>query len=254
MVHSEQPRKVEQESAEILIRCTDVSHEHRRQRRSRRTWRDQPDEPPTVTALDDISLTVARGETVGIAGPSGSGKSTLLHLLAGLTTPTAGRVELVGTDLTPLSTQDRATLRRNHLGFVFQRFHLLPSLSARANVALPLIPAGVPRSTRQERAVAVLEDVGLADRALHTPGELSGGEQQRVAIARALVTDPDVILADEPTGELDTETGTQVLRLLQVIADETAIVVASHDDAALAIADRVNRLHDGSFVSESHGW
>ncbi|SEV80560.1 ABC transporter ATP-binding protein [Natrinema salifodinae] len=203
-----------------------------------------------VTALRDVSIEVPTGTIVGLEGPSGSGKSTILHTVAGLLVPTSGRVELRGTDLTTLSETERTELRRRHVGIVFQRFHLMPSLSARANVALPLVQAGVPRAGRRERATALLEAVGLGDRTTHLPGELSGGERQRVAIARALATDPDVIVADEPTGELDTATGADVLELLTDIGRDRAVVVASHDEATLSVADRVVTLCDGRVVDD----
>ncbi|AFO57354.1 ABC transporter ATP-binding protein [Natrinema sp. J7-2] len=199
----------------------------------------------TVTALRGVSLDVPTGSIVGLEGPSGSGKSTVLHAVAGLLVPTAGRVELRGTDIAALSDAERTRLRRRHVGIVFQRFHLLPSLSARANVALPLVQAGVPRAARRDRATTLLEAVGLGDRTTHLPSELSGGERQRVAIARALSTDPDVIVADEPTGELDTATGREVLELLTDVGRERAVLVASHDEATLAVADRVVTLCDG---------
>jgi putative ABC transport system ATP-binding protein len=203
---------------------------------------------PTVRALADVSLAVERGEFVGVAGPSGSGKSTLLHLLAALDTPTAGTVRLDGQETTALSSRERARLRLDGVGVVFQRFHLLGALSARANVAVPLIERGTGRRDRRERAESLLDELGLADRAGHVPGRLSGGERQRVAIARALVTDPAVVVADEPTGELDTETGERVLDVLAETADDRAVILASHDDRALARADRVVRLRDGRRV------
>ncbi|WP_159900254.1 ABC transporter ATP-binding protein [Salinirussus salinus] len=201
---------------------------------------------PTVRALDGVSVSVARGEVVGAAGPSGSGKSTLLHLLAGLDTPTSGTVRLAGEDVGELGARGRARLRLDHVGVVFQRFHLLPALSARANVALPLVEQGLGKSTRRERAEARLEEVGLDDRVRHKPGQLSGGEQQRVAIARALVTEPDLLVADEPTGELDAATSDTVLSALEAVADERAVVVASHDEQALDVCDRVLHLRDGT--------
>jgi len=204
---------------------------------------------PTVTALADVSLAADRGEVVGVAGPSGSGKSTLLHLLAALDTPTAGRVVLDGTETTALSSRERARLRLDAVGVVFQRFHLLAALSARANVAVPLVERGVPKRERRDRAESLLADLGLGDRTDHVPGTLSGGERQRVAIARALVTDPAVVVADEPTGELDTATGERVLDLLAETAEDRAVVLASHDERALARADRVVRLRDGRRVS-----
>ncbi|WP_436343601.1 ABC transporter ATP-binding protein [Natronorubrum sp. FCH18a] len=204
----------------------------------------------TVTALRDVSFDVQAGDIVGLEGPSGSGKSTILHAVSGLLVPSGGAVELLDTDLTTCSNRERTRLRRRHVGIVFQRFHLLPALSARANVALPLVQAGIPRSTRRERAETLLEKVGLGDRIGHLPGELSGGERQRVAIARALVTDPDVIVADEPTGELDTATGENVLELLMDIGQDRALLVASHDESTLAVADRVVTLRDGRVVSD----
>ncbi|VTT87353.1 ABC transporter ATP-binding protein [Halorubrum sp. DM2] len=200
----------------------------------------------TVTALDGVSLAVDDGEVVGIAGPSGSGKSTLLHVLAGLATPTEGSVEIRGTDLATLSRRRRTAFRSANLGMVFQRFHLLPALTARENVALPLVQRGVPRGRRRDRASELLDAVGLADREAHRPGTLSGGEQQRVAIARALAADPAVVIADEPTGELDHDTGERVLDLLTEISDDRAVVIASHDAHALDRTDRVVRLLDGS--------
>lgn len=227
------------------VRLEDVTHEYGSSGGRGRSSTDR-----TVTALRDVSFDVGPGDIVGLEGPSGSGKSTILHAVTGLLVPTEGAVELLGTDLTGLSERERTRLRRQHIGIVFQRFHLLQSLSARANVALPLVQAGVPRSTRRERAEALLEEVGLADRATHLPGELSGGERQRVAIARALVTDPDVIVADEPTGELDSATGADVLDLLSDIGRDRALLVASHDDATLAVADRVVTLRDGRVVED----
>lgn len=201
--------------------------------------------PPQVTALDSVSMSVADGEIVGLSGPSGSGKSTLLHVLAGLVAPTTGTVAIQGTDLTTLSARERTRLRLQTIGIVFQRFHLIDSLSARANVALPLVELGISRQKRRSRADDLLARVGLRDRAGHRPNELSGGEQQRVAMARALAAEPELLLADEPTGELDTETGQQVLAELEALAADRAVVVASHDQQTLAIADRVINLRDG---------
>ena len=203
---------------------------------------------PEVVALDGVSLDVSPGEFVGLTGPSGSGKSTLLHLLAGLDTPTSGRVDLVGEALSSAGERARARLRLEHVGIVFQRFHLLASLTARSNVALPLVELGLGRRERRERAEAVLDRVGLADRAGHRPGELSGGEAQRVAVARALVADPDLVLADEPTGELDSEAGARVVELLADVATDRAVLVASHDPAVVDAADRTHRLRDGALV------
>ena len=200
---------------------------------------------PTVTALDAVSLSVSAGGVVGIAGPSGSGKSTLLHLLAGLDTPTSGTITIQGTDIASLGSRQQTQFRRDNIGMVFQRFHLLPALTARENVALPLVQSGVKRRRRRTRASELLAAVGLADRESHRPGALSGGEQQRVAIARALAADPAVVIADEPTGELDRKTGEQVLDLITDISDDRAVVVASHDEYTLERADRVINLLDG---------
>ncbi|WIV68852.1 ABC transporter ATP-binding protein [Natrialbaceae archaeon AArc-T1-2] len=204
--------------------------------------------PPTVTALEDVSLEVHPGEIVGLSGPSGSGKSTLLHLLAALERPTEGTVTVRDDDVTAMSERQRTRLRLEHVGIVFQHFHLLEALTARGNVALPLVELGVSKRKRRRRATDLLERVGLEDRVTHRPGELSGGEQQRVAIARALATDPDLVIADEPTGELDTETGRQVLSEFEEVADDRAVVLASHDRQTLAIADRVIRMRDGQIV------
>ena len=206
----------------------------------------------SVTALDGVSVSIDRGELVGIAGPSGSGKSTLLHLLAGLDTPTSGSVTLAGTDVESLGSRGRAKLRLDNVGIVFQRFHLLPAISARANVALPLVELGEGKRRRRQAATERLDAVGLGDRTTHKPGQLSGGEQQRVAIARALVTEPGLVVADEPTGELDTETSARVLSILQEIAEERAVVLASHDPQALESCDRVTHLRDGRVDREEH--
>jgi putative ABC transport system ATP-binding protein len=200
---------------------------------------------PAIRAVDEISITIERGEVVGIAGPSGSGKSTLLHLLAGLDVPTRGTLTIDETDISTLSQRQRAKLRLETVGIIFQRFHLLDALSARANVALPLVELGHGKQSRRETATELLDAVGLSERTTHKPGQLSGGEQQRVAIARALATDPAVIIADEPTGELDSESGEQVLDLLADVAQQRAVVLASHDQQALSVCDRVIHLRDG---------
>ena len=231
------------EESPVAVRLDGITHEYGADSGRFRSSNDQ-----SLTALRDVSFDVRRGSIVGLEGPSGSGKSTILHAVAGLLVPTSGAVELLGTDLTEISARERTRVRRRHVGIVFQRFHLLPSLSARANVALPLVQAGVPKAKRRERATSLLEKVGLEDRTTHLPGELSGGERQRVAIARALATDPDVIVADEPTGELDTATGAEVLELLTSLGEERAVLIASHDAATLSIADRVITLRDGAVV------
>lgn len=235
------------ESAPI-VSCENVTRTFTRGGRAGRFGRRSATTAETVTAVDDISLTVSVGDFIGLAGPSGSGKSTLLHLLAALDTPTAGGVTLAGTDTSQLSRRRRTRLRLDHVGIIFQRFHLLSSLSARANVALPLIELGYSKRHRRDRATDLLERVGLGDRLQHRPGELSGGEQQRVAVARALTTNPQLIIADEPTGELDRATGTQVLDLLANVADERAVVLASHDQQALDRTTRKIQLRDGSRV------
>ncbi|KDE58935.1 ABC transporter ATP-binding protein [Halostagnicola sp. A56] len=225
------------------VRLENVRHEY-----GSTTGRFRSRSEQAVTALRDVSVDVKRGEVLGLEGPSGSGKSTILHAIAGLLVPTDGTVSVLGTDLTELSDRGRTRTRRRHVGIVFQRFHLLQSLSARANVALPLVQVGLPKSARRERATTLLSEVGLEDRVTHLPSELSGGERQRVAIARALSTDPDILVADEPTGELDTDTGADVLELLTDVGRDRAVIVASHDAATLAVADRVVTLRDGAVI------
>ena len=188
-----------------------------------------------IEAVRGISLEVGPGEFLAIVGPSGSGKSTLLHLLGAVDSPTSGSVHLDGSDVTSMREAERARFRLEHVGLVFQRFHLLPMLTARENVELPMAEAGVDRRERTERAEALLARVGLADRMEHRPGEISGGQRQRVAVARALANRPKLLLADEPTGELDRATSAGMLELFQSLNEEgTAIVVATHD---LQLAD-----------------
>ncbi|MFJ3941433.1 ABC transporter ATP-binding protein [Streptomyces parvus] len=202
-----------------------------------------------VKALDDVSLTIRRGTFTAVMGPSGSGKSTFLHCAAGLDRPTAGRVLLGDTDLTGLSEARLTRLRRERIGFVFQAFNLLPSLTAAQNVALPLRLAG--RRPRRAEVLDALDRVGLRDRARHRPGELSGGQQQRVAIARALVTRPDVLFGDEPTGALDSTAGRAVLGLLRAMADDgRTVIMVTHDPVAASFADRVLFLADGRVRDE----
>ncbi len=204
----------------------------------------------TVRALDGVSLAVAAGEFVSVLGPSGSGKSTLLHLMGALDTPTAGCVRVGGVDIGALSDDELTDLRRRQLGFVFQFFNLLPTMSAWENVAVPLLLDGHRLPSLKRRAVPLLEALGLGHRVEHRPAELSGGELQRVAIARALVADPILLLADEPTGNLDTDTGASVLELLRAGCAErsTAVVMVTHDQHAASIADRSVRLVDGRLV------
>ncbi len=200
----------------------------------------------TVHALRGVDIDVAPGDYVAIVGPSGCGKSTLLQLLGGIDTPSAGRVELLGTRLDTLDDRRLTRLRLTQLGFVFQRFHLLPVLSAAENVELPMAEAGVAPAERRRRALELLEYVGLGARARHRATQLSGGEMQRVAIARALANRPAVILADEPTGELDAATGREILNLFRRLNGEgTTLVVVTHDDRLAAEASRVIRMLDG---------
>ena len=207
----------------------------------------------TVPALRGVSLAIRPGDYVSIVGPSGSGKSTLMHLLGGLDRPTSGRLLLGGRDVALLSAGDLAQLRNRVIGFVFQSFHLLARTTARDNVALPLIYRGLRRAQRRRRAEEMLDRVGLGHRMDHRPNQLSGGEQQRVAIARALVTEPSVLLADEPTGNLDSAAGERVLDLLRRLVDERrqTLLLVTHDPAHTARADRVLRLRDGRLSEEA---
>ena len=209
--------------------------------------RDFPMGQETVHALDGVSLAVAAGEFLGVMGPSGSGKSTLLYLLGGLDRPTGGHIWVRDQDLAALDENALAAHRRQEVGFVFQSFHLIPTMTALENVEFPMLFARVPPRQRQERARRVLEMVGLADRMAHRPTELSGGQQQRVAIARALVNDPTIILADEPTGNVDSRTGAEVMHVLARLNQEQGrtIVVVSHDPAVVDFAGRCIHLLDG---------
>ncbi len=202
-----------------------------------------------VHALRGVTLTVAQGTFLSVAGPSGCGKSTLLHLLGGVDRPTTGRVALLGQATDRLSDAARARLRLLHVGFIFQRFFLLPMLSAEENVELPMMEAGVAGDARRERARTLLARVGLDGRARHRPGQLSGGEMQRVAIARALANRPNLLLADEPTGELDEATGREIGTLLQDLSrDGVAVVLVTHNSELAALADRRVRMRDGALV------
>jgi putative ABC transport system ATP-binding protein len=200
----------------------------------------------TVRALDELDLSIGYGEHVAIMGPSGSGKSTLLQILGCIDSPTAGCYRLDGEDVGALSESRLAEVRNRRIGFVFQDFHLLAGSTASRNVELPLVYAGVPARQRRESALAALEEVGLADRAHHRPEELSGGQRQRVAIARALVTRPALLLADEPTGNLDSRTGADVLDLFDSLrSPERALVMVTHDSALARRARRLLALRNG---------
>ena len=204
-----------------------------------------------VAALRDVSLGIADGEYLGVVGPSGCGKSTLLHVLGCVDVPTTGRIKFQGRDVSGLSDADRSRLRLREIGFVFQRFFLLPMLTAFENVELPQAEAGVARTERRARARELLDFVGLGRRADHRPSELSGGEMQRVAIARALANRPRLLLADEPTGELDQATGEQIISLLDRLhADGTSVVVVTHDPAVASRAHRLVTMRDGQIVED----
>ena len=205
-----------------------------------------------LEALRGVDLRIDEGEYVAVVGPSGSGKSTLMNLLGCLDTLTRGTYRLAGQDVSELDEVDLARIRNQHIGFVFQQFHLLPSLTAWRNVELPLVYAQVPAHERKERAIDALTRVGLGDRVHHRPGELSGGQQQRVAVARALVTDPALVLADEPTGNLDSASTADVLGLLDELhAAGRTVVLITHEHDVAARAARVVRVADGRIVSDA---
>jgi putative ABC transport system ATP-binding protein len=203
-----------------------------------------------VDALRGIDLQVSRSKLTTVMGPSGSGKSTLMHILAGLDKPTSGSVAIDGTDITKLGDSDLTKLRREHIGFIFQFFNLLPMLSAEENITLPITIAG--EKPDKEWLERLIDSVGLKDRRSHRPSELSGGQQQRVAIARALVSKPTVVFADEPTGNLDSKTGAEILELLRKAVQETGqtTVMVTHDPRSASIADRILFLADGNIVKE----
>ena len=206
----------------------------------------------TVPALRGVSLTVEHGDYVAIVGPSGSGKSTLMHLLGALDKPTSGTLRVGGRDVSGMSEDELAAVRNETIGFVFQAFQLLPRTSAVDNVGMPLVYRGVRRAERRRRATQALERVGMGHRLGHTPNQLSGGEQQRVAIARALVGDPAVLLADEPTGNLDTRTGEEVMALLESLnAGGVAVVLVTHDREVAARARRQVHVRDGRLTETS---
>jgi len=200
----------------------------------------------TVNALQSISINIKRGEYVAFMGPSGSGKSTLMNIVGCLDTPSAGTYILNNKDVSHMTENELADIRNKEIGFVFQTFNLLPRATALENVALPLIYAGMGKSDRQEKAMNTLENVGLADRADHKPNELSGGQRQRVAIARALVNDPSIILADEPTGNLDSKTSYDIMDLFHVLHENgNTIIMVTHEDDIAHYAHRIVKLRDG---------
>jgi len=206
-----------------------------------------------VGALRGIDLAVARCEFVAVMGPSGCGKTTLLNLVGGIDVPSRGAVWVDGVEISRLGDDALTDLRRDRLGYVFQFYNLIPTLTARENVETPMQFRGKSRAERRERAAALLARVGLADRADHKPAELSGGEQQRVAIARALANDPAIVLLDEPTGDLDSATGKEILGLLQKLnrEEKVTLMVATHDSAVAAVSSRVVKLRDGKIESDS---
>ena len=199
-----------------------------------------------IHAIKSVTLTIHKGEFVALMGPSGSGKSTLMNILGCLDTPTNGQYILNGTDVSRMTDNQLAEIRNNEIGFVFQTFNLLPRSTALENVALPLIYAGISRNTREKRATAALENVGLGNRVKHRPNELSGGQRQRVAVARALINNPSIILADEPTGNLDTKTSIEIMGLLEDIhAKGNTIILVTHEEDIALHAHRIVRMRDG---------
>ena len=207
----------------------------------------------TVHVLKGIDLDIKRGEYVAIMGPSGSGKSTLMNLLGCLDTPTAGSYNLNGKDVSQMTDDELADIRNTEIGFVFQTFNLLPRTTALDNVALPMVYAGMSKKDREARATEVLTDVGLADRMDHKPNQLSGGQRQRVAVGRALVNKPSIILADEPTGNLDSKTGTEIMALFdQIHAAGNTVIMVTHEEDIAAHAKRVIRLRDGIIESDTY--
>jgi putative ABC transport system ATP-binding protein len=219
--------------------------------RARDVRRDYPLEREAVHALRGVSLDIEKGDYLAIVGPSGCGKSSLLNLLGAIDAPTSGTVEIEGRNVGTLGDREVTEFRLRHIGFVFQRFYLLPILTARENVELPMAEAGVSAAQRRERSTELLRYVDLADRVKHRPSQLSGGEQQRVAIARALANRPSLLLADEPTGELDAKTGKEIISLFDRLnADGTTVVVVTHDESLARAARRVVHMRDGEIVHD----
>jgi len=206
----------------------------------------------TVHALRDVSLDIFPNEYVALMGPSGSGKSTLMNILGCLDTPSSGVYTFKGLDVNEMTDDDLAEIRNKEIGFVFQTFNLLPRATALKNIELPLIYSGVSTEDRKERAIKALEDVGLKDRMLHRPNELSGGQRQRVAVARALVTKPSIILADEPTGNLDTKTGIEIMKLFQDLWSKgNTVILVTHEEDIARHARRIIRIRDGKVESDT---
>jgi putative ABC transport system ATP-binding protein len=213
--------------------------------------RDYPLERDAVHALRGVSLEIEKGEYLAIVGPSGCGKSSLLNLLGAIDAPTSGTVEIEGRNVSTLGDREVTEFRLRHIGFVFQRFYLLPILTARENVELPMAEAGVSAAERRQRSTELLRYVDLGDRVRHRPSQLSGGEQQRVAIARALANRPSLLLADEPTGELDARTGQEIISLFgRLNADGTTVVVVTHDESLARAARRIVHMRDGEIVQD----
>jgi len=225
---------------EIMIQCRGVSKSYRKG-------------STVVTPLESLDLDVPKGEFLALMGPSGSGKTTLLNLLSGIDSPTAGSLVIADIELAKLSRRDLTKWRATHVGYIFQLYHLVPVLSAFENVELPLLLGTLSRKERRERVETALTLVGLGDRMHHTPGELSGGQEQRVAIARALIADPPLLVADEPTGDLDRESATKILDLLRELTRELGktIVMVTHDPRAAAAADRTLHLEKGQLLQQA---
>ncbi len=222
---------------EPMIQCRKVSKSYRKG-------------TTVVTPLQALDLDVAKGEFLALMGPSGSGKTTLLNLISGIDTPSEGSLVIAGEDISRLSRRDLTSWRAKHVGYIFQLYHLVPVLTAFENVELPLLLTPQSKKQRHERVQAALDLVGLGDRIHHTPAELSGGQEQRVAIARAIVADPPLLVADEPTGDLDRESATRILDLLRMLAREyhKTIVMVTHDAKAAAVADRILHLEKGQLL------